>query len=109
MFSAVASLCQAVVGINDSSRDRGGYAGRSVLADRGRKLQGWGAADAEGGHTYTTILLPDFGILSPVQQRRFLDLRCFALQLHSKGRLMTDGGAVLCRTFCVFALIVKRT
>ena len=42
MFNAVASLCQAVVGINDSSRDPGGYAGRSVLADRGRQLQGWG-------------------------------------------------------------------
>ncbi len=41
MISAVASLCQVVVGINDSSRDQGGYAGRSELADRGRKLQGW--------------------------------------------------------------------
>ena len=41
MTSAAASLCQVVAGINDRSRDQGGYAGRSVLADRGRKLQGW--------------------------------------------------------------------
>ncbi len=109
MISAVVSLCQVVVGINDSSRDQGGYAGRSVLADRGRKLQGWWQQVLRVGKRMRQLCWQISISSALFSNAGPLPSGIWALQvygaLHSKGRLMTNVG--MNQSLCVLALIMK--